>query len=397
MRVVLLPLHVLALTAAALPAAGTARAAPDARATVAVPAVSKVTVVEPPTGDRVLVEAGQRIRSELDAAGLSNRAVTCAGGVGSGGCDATASAAAIALSRQDGLATIRVIASLPDGYELHRLSRVPAAAGGDDPAVLAVRAVELLRDIYLDVPRELVAREQPKPAPPPPPVAVKVADAPSVPSDRKPMRVFLGAAVLGGRRGLGPAVAPVLGVALPLRYGLSLLGTTAGPFARLVGDAATGTATTTQALFALGVRFEIAFGPISPFASVGTGIHYIRAEGTPTQAMNQFPLTSSAFPPLFAVGTGLSVWFRRWLAATAQIESAWVRLDAIGGNRAAREHIHAASQRASASPCTASDYKAAAADRVAARGTLSYSEPLACKGLGTSVPDQCRTTRLSGV
>ena len=44
--------------------------------------------------------------------------------------------------------------------------RVPAAAGGDDPAVLAVRAVELLRDIYLDVPRELVAREQPAPAPP---------------------------------------------------------------------------------------------------------------------------------------------------------------------------------------------------------------------------------------
>ncbi len=215
-----------------------------------------------------------------------------------------------------------MIASLPDGYELHRLIRVPAAAGGDDPAVLAVRAVELLRDIYLDVPRELVAREQPPPAPaPPPPVAVKVADAPSAPSDRKPMRLFLGAAVLGGRRGLGPAVAPVLGVAVPLRYGLSLSGTTAGPFARLVGDAETGTATTTQALFALGVRFELAFGPISPFASVATGIHYIRAEGTPTQAMNQFPLTSSAFPPLFAVGTGLSVWFRRWLAATAQIQS----------------------------------------------------------------------------
>ena len=150
---------------------------------------------------------------------------------------------------------------------------------------------------------------------------MKVADAPSEPSDRKPMRVFLGAAVLGGRRGLGPAVAPVLGVALPLAYGLSLSGTTAGPFARLVGDAETGTATTTQALVMLGVRFEIAFGPISPFASVGTGIHYIRAEGTPTQAMNRFPVTSSAFPPLFAVGAGFSVWFRRWLAATAQIEA----------------------------------------------------------------------------
>ena len=25
--------------------------------------------------------------------------------------------------------------------------------------------------------------------------------------------------------------------------------------------------------------------------------------------------------PLFAVGTGISVWFRRWLAATAQVET----------------------------------------------------------------------------
>ena len=104
-----------------------------------------------------------RIRSELDAANLSNRALTCAGGVGSASCDATASAAAIALSRQDGLAIIRVIATLPDGYELHRLIRVPAAAGGDDPSVLAMRAVELLRDIYLDVPRDFPHREAPKP------------------------------------------------------------------------------------------------------------------------------------------------------------------------------------------------------------------------------------------
>ena len=70
----------LVLAAAAL-SAGAAPAASDPRAAVTVPAVSKVTVVEPPADDRVLVEAGVRIRSELDAAGLSNRALTCAGGV----------------------------------------------------------------------------------------------------------------------------------------------------------------------------------------------------------------------------------------------------------------------------------------------------------------------------
>ena len=300
-----------------------APAAPDPQATVAVPAVSKVTVVDPPADDRVLVEAGLRIRSELDAAGLSNRAVTCAGGVASTGCDAKASAAAIALSRQDGLATIRVIASLPDGYELHRLIHVPPAAGGDDPSVLAVRAVELLRDIYLDVPRELAYREPPPPPPPPAPVVVAAAPEPLITTpDRKPMRVFLGAAVLGGRRGLGPAIAPTLGVAIPLRYGISLSGTAAGPFSRLVGgDAGISAASTTQALGAVGGRFELAFGPVSPFISLATGVHFIRAEGTPSQAENLTPRGRSVWAPLFAAGAGISIWFRRWLAATAQIET----------------------------------------------------------------------------
>jgi hypothetical protein len=112
---------------ATLPAHRPVRA-PGRRA-ASVPAMTKVTVVDPPADDRVLVEADCAFRSELDAAGLSNRALTCAGGIGSAACDATASAAAIALSRQDGLATIRVIATLPDGYELHRLIRVPPAGG----------------------------------------------------------------------------------------------------------------------------------------------------------------------------------------------------------------------------------------------------------------------------
>ena len=201
---------------------------PGARAAVAVPAMTKVTVVDPPADDRVLVEAGLRIRSELDAAGLSNRTVTCAGGVGSVGCDATASAAAIALSRQDGLATIRVIATLPDGYELHRLIRVPAPAGGDDPSVLAVRAVELLRDIYLDIPREFPNRDQAKPA------AGATAGRRgrgrrAAPSDQLQLRIFLGAAMLSGQRGLGPAVAPVFGVAVPIGRGAVAVGDGGGP------------------------------------------------------------------------------------------------------------------------------------------------------------------------
>jgi hypothetical protein len=300
--------------------AAVAHAAPAAGASVAVPAVTKVTVVDPPADDRVLVEAALRIRSELDAANLSNRAVTCSGGVGSAGCDATASAAAIALSRQDGLPTIRVIATLPDGYELHRLIRVATSAGGDDPAVIAVRATELLRDIYLDVPRDFGHHEAPKPAPEPARPVVQM-DAPVTPPDHKSLRMFLGAAVLGGRRGLGPAVAPILGVALPLGRGLSLAASASGPFARLVGDSMTGSATTTQALAMVGGRYELELkGGVSPFVALATGVHYIRAEGTPALEMNPVAMSSSAIAPLFAFGAGVSFWFRRWLAATVQVE-----------------------------------------------------------------------------
>ncbi|HXU00168.1 MAG TPA: hypothetical protein VN903_04210 [Polyangia bacterium] len=311
-------------------------AAPDAHAAVAVPAVTKVTVVDPPADDVVLVEAGVRIRAELDAVNLSNRAVTCAGGIGSAACDATASAAAIALSRQDGLATIRVIATLPDGYELHRLIRVPAAAGGDDPAVLAVRAVELLRDIYLDVPRNIAARrEAPRPPPAAAPPVVQKEDVPGGPGDHTALRMFLGASALGGRRGLGPAVAPVLGAALPLGHGLSLSGAVAGPFSRLVGDSITGSATTTQALAMVGGRFELEFrGVVSPFVALATGVHYIRVEGAPFPEMKEITMSSSAISPLFAFGAGISFWFRRWLAATTQVEAFYTQpiTDVVVGN-----------------------------------------------------------------
>jgi hypothetical protein len=113
----------------------------------------------------------------------------------------------------------------------------------------------------------------------------------------------------------------VLAINVPIRYGFVLAGTAAGPFSRLVGDADTGTASTTQALAVVGGRFEISFGPISPFVSIASGVHYIRVEGTPTVAGYQYARSESAWAPLFAAGAGISVWFRRWLAATAQVET----------------------------------------------------------------------------
>ena len=98
--------------------------------------------------------------------------------------------------------------------------------------MIAVRAVELLRDIYLDIPREFPNRDQAKRRPPPP--AVVAAQPADAASDQLQLRIFLGAAMLSGQRGLGPAVAPVIGFAVPIGRGLSLSGTAAGPFDRLV-------------------------------------------------------------------------------------------------------------------------------------------------------------------
>jgi len=127
--------------------------------------------------------------------------------------------------------------------------------------------------------------------------------------------------VLGGRHGLGPAIAPVLGASLPVWGGLSLAGTASGPFSRLVGGEMTDSATTTQAVAIVGARYELELrGVVSPFVAVATGLHYIRVEGTPNPETNQMMMASSAISPLLAFGAGVSVWFRRWLAATAQVE-----------------------------------------------------------------------------
>ena len=66
-----------------------------------------------------------------------------------GACPDAAAPATISLTRDDGIVEIGVRTILPDGLELSRHVRVLARDGGDDPSVLAVRAVELLRDLRL--------------------------------------------------------------------------------------------------------------------------------------------------------------------------------------------------------------------------------------------------------
>jgi hypothetical protein len=96
---------------ATLPVARPVHAAPEAGATAAVPAMTKVTLIDPPADDRP-GRGGTAHPLQLDAAAGLSRAVTCAGRRRLGGLRRH-HFGGDRVSRQDGLATIRVIRRCP--------------------------------------------------------------------------------------------------------------------------------------------------------------------------------------------------------------------------------------------------------------------------------------------
>ena len=265
---------------------------------------SGVAVIRPPIGDSVLEEASLRIRSELDAAGTSNRLIDCSGpgNPEPHDCPDSSAVARIALFREEGIATLQVLASLPDGLELRRHVRVPAEMGGDDPAVLAVRAVELLRDLYLDIPR--VGR-RPTTVAPPAPKAVAMRE-PSAPSPERAVSgcAFLGAGVVQGRWGLNAAPGPSVAVGLSIHSRLRLLASVAGPFQTHVGSGALETETW-QTLVSGEARYEVGNTRVRPYVLAGAGVYTLRA----TQEVS-----NTHWSPLVAVGLGVVARIFPWLA-----------------------------------------------------------------------------------
>jgi hypothetical protein len=273
-----------------------------------------VIVLRPPADDRVLHETSWRVRSELDVAGISSRMVDCPTRAANGGCSGDdTSVARISLSREEGVVAITVAATLPDGLELRRRVRVDHAQGGDEPSVIAVRAVELLRDIYLDIPRAT--------RPAPPPVAASPPSAPLPPAFSPPEprsgRVFAGIGVLSGRDGLGPAVGPYAGVGLGLGP-FAAVATIAGPFSERLGRIGETRPEVDQSLLTLGLRYEIAGWRVRPFATVATGLHYVRVQFADSSSDQTDPTTSS-LAPLLAAGAGVSVPLWKWLMFTTEM------------------------------------------------------------------------------
>ena len=284
-----------------------------------------VAVRRPPPGDAVLAEAGSRIRSELAAMGLEGLFVDCpvdTAGVPDGCPDGEATAT-ISLARKDGIVEINVRTTLPDGLDLSRHVRVLVRDGGDDPAVLGVRAVELLRDLRLTGRRAGPRRpagpawddEEPKiPLPPPPP--------PSPPR----WRLSTGAAMLASPASNEPGVGPALGVAISagavVGPRLLVFASFAGPFNTSISNpfvpATPGRLL--QALATLELRFKFTAGPFEPFVAVLSGVNYLKTTIPGPDTMTA-PSITSAWVPLFGLGGGVtwSFWKRFYVCVDAAV------------------------------------------------------------------------------
>ena len=257
-----------------------------------------VAVVRPATQDPLLEEASSRIRSELTAAGLPSRLVDC-GEPTEAPCPGPDAVAAIALGRKEGVVLLDVRAFLPDGLELSRHVRVLDRDGGQDPSVLAVRAVELLRDLRLNAQRRAPARpsppavddEEPRiPLPPPPP-----------PRWRLSTGVGMLAAPKSNQPGIWPAVGATLAAGKVLEPRWTAVLTLGGPFNSSFHLDPNNGATLIQALATLEFRYQFPQRLVRPFVSMLSGVNYLHAN-----VPSGMPPISTAWVPLFGGGGGLS-------------------------------------------------------------------------------------------
>ncbi|HEY4185026.1 MAG TPA: hypothetical protein VGP07_08155 [Polyangia bacterium] len=300
-------------------------------------AVAHVSIIVPPVEDPILVEAISRLRSELRVVGLDSQSLGCDA---EGAQDARACAdsplrrpvdsaaeqtaprtpgvatALISLAREDGVVTIEVIERLGDGSKFFRLVYVPVREGGGDPSVLAVRSVELLRDVHLDVERSETA---PKPVEAPSPVVVEAPVVTSSPSiEPGPWRIGVTIGLLQGRNGLGPRPAPALGVARALTAHLVAMATVTGPYYQGLTSAGD-TAATRQEFALVGVRGELGTGRLRPFGTVAVGAFHMVASGSSSAPM-AVTRDSSLWAVLGAAGAGGAFKVGRFIDLVADAE-----------------------------------------------------------------------------
>lgn len=292
-----------------------------------------VAIVLMTPDDIVLAEAGSRIRSELTASRLTSYLTDCSLSVNwdlavcgnevhlsreTANPEATARglsppserpSVVISLTRPRGYASIRANLLLDDGSTMLRLIHVTSSEGGDDPSVLAVRAVEMVRDLRLTADRRNSE---------PPSSGEFTVRKPAQTAQRAPVRWELTASVgmLQGRSGLARSFAPTLVLGAAGNGPWGALVSVAGPFFEEVRSEG-GTASTRQAFVILGVRYEARSGLIRPFVTVGAGLFYLRAGGN-AEPTRPPAVISTLWAPLGSATAGFSLAITPWMALVAE-------------------------------------------------------------------------------
>ncbi len=302
------------LAAALLAAAGSPPTGPGTTA-------ARVTIERPADADSVLQETTSRLRPELAAAGYASQVATCAVDplAGPAACPRDNTASTISLARANGTTSIFVTSRLRSGRDLRRQVRVRPEDGGGDATLLAVRAVELLRDLQVEVAQVAEDDEDPKPL-----------EQFKEPPDSRPSRWHLigGATTLfipwTNRSAFVPGVGGLLGVGARFGHRVMAVIDAAGPFAMQVPigvpDFPNGPATPRQ-LYQAVARLSLRIGRRSPlegpFATVCAGVGYMTLQLDPLVSTVS---TTKFVPALVGLGVGYSTHVTPALAVTADVD-----------------------------------------------------------------------------
>ena len=132
------------------------------------PPATAVSIQRADDDEDLVLEASLRLKSELAVAGYTGQIVACTIDPIRGPVDCPQKEAqdSISLTRGEGASSIFATSVLPGGRRWQRWLRVADADGGNDATLVAVRAVELLKDVQLHLATSNIDPEEPRPLEP---------------------------------------------------------------------------------------------------------------------------------------------------------------------------------------------------------------------------------------
>ena len=251
---------------------------------------SRVALVRTESSDRLLSEAGTRLRAELVSAGFEVVEVDRAPGDSRAeveqAAERTKSVATVAIDRAGSGALADVwISDRVSGKTVVR--RLKVGGGPGAAAVLAIRALELLRASLLEVVLPASPAEAPAAAPPPAVVDwVKPTLPPKAPEDGELLDgPALGVGVLGlhGLRGIGLAFGPTLRVFHGIGGGAFGRLVLAGPLGGPSLSEPEGTASVRQEFLSLDLGWATRAAPLGALVWLGAGAFHLHTAGSAAQ------------------------------------------------------------------------------------------------------------------